>query len=68
VLDYPEIRFLLYVGMSFLLNSLLFTALDVPQSATDGPQVHSPQDDELRLTVMFNNAPPLPGLTPGRAR
>jgi hypothetical protein len=68
VLDYPKIRFLLYAGMSFLLNSLLFAALDVTQSATDGPQVHSRQDDELRLTVLFNNVPPLPGLTPGWAR
>lgn len=54
--------------MSPMLNSLLFAALDVTQSATDGPQVHSRQDDELRLTVVFNNVPPLPGLTPGWAR
>jgi hypothetical protein len=41
--------------MSLILNSLLFAALAVTQSATDGPQVHSRQDDELRRTVVFNN-------------
>jgi len=54
--------------MSLILNSLLFAALAVTQSATDGPQVHSRQEDELRLTVKFNNVPPLPGLTLGWAR
>jgi len=68
VLGYPEIRFLLYGGMSFLLNSLLFATLVVTQSAAAAPQVHSPKDDELRLTVVFNNVPHLPGLTPGWAR
>jgi len=51
-----------------ILTSLLFAALAVTQSATAGSQVHSPQDDEMRLTVVFKNVPPLPGLTPGWAQ
>jgi hypothetical protein len=51
--------------MSPTLTCLLFALLAMTQSAAAGPQMLSFQGDELHLTVVFNNLPHLPGLTPG---